>query len=1187
MFTQVTPAGKALLDAATGPIVLTRYELGSAYGYTLEGDATGLRGQVVYSNVPSPLAADGPQLLKTSVYLGYEVGPFAFGEIALYAGDTLFALCVNPVLIEKRAPSPTSDGAGLRLDIYMHTESGNYEMFLTMAETSNEFRLSVFPSIDLLPQALNASPNAYIVMGEATEQSSFLAYSDREGVWAFDAYEIFAGEVSVDSATTKSVRIPVDRWNEKLNPSELGHTMLQFASGKLMGIARYVVSATLSNDQNFVVLGLSGITNYAAQKGDKVHLYLRSDLPAEQTAIPIASQDEVGGIRVKTSTGDFKVDSQGFLQLTSPQVKSVNNTAPDQYGNVTVPVLQGPQGEKGDKGDTGAQGIQGIQGPQGLQGAKGDTGDVGPQGLPGAKGDRGEQGLQGLQGIQGEKGDKGDVGAQGLKGDKGDAGPQGIQGIQGLQGLKGDKGDTGAQGPQGIQGIKGDKGDKGDVGPQGLQGIQGLKGDTGAQGDKGDKGDTGDVGPQGVKGDTGPQGPAGVDGRGVTIKGSVATAALLPTVGVTDGDGWITQDNGHLHVYGSSVWTDVGVIVGPKGDQGPQGDTGPQGVAGPQGIQGIQGEKGDKGDTGAQGLQGIPGLQGLPGDKGDKGDTGAQGPQGIQGLKGDTGDTGLQGPQGLKGDTGATGAAGAAGKSAYQLAVDAGFAGTEAQYLASLVGPKGDKGDTGAQGPQGVKGDIGDQGPQGLQGLKGDVGPQGIQGLQGEQGPAGVKGDTGAQGPQGQKGDTGDQGPQGLQGLKGDKGDTGSAGQSAYATAVAGGFVGTEAQWLASLVGPKGDTGAQGPQGLQGLKGDQGEKGETGDQAPQGLKGDTGSQGPQGAKGDTGASGQSAYAAAVAAGFIGSEAQWLASLVGPQGPKGDTGAQGAQGPQGLKGDKGDTGPQGPKGDTGDQGVKGDTGAQGKSAYQSALDTGFVGTEAQWIASLEGPQGPPGTGGGGPLALANVVTKYRVEFGVGTAVWVQTSCIQYSGINWSVVGSELVLETSHGMKTNDYVLVDLPGQVRRYMQVSANSSGSQLNLIIPAGVVISGSGANAAYMPAVSYAHNAAPGSISGGELKFPQNGGIQLLSMRVHLGGSKRAGTVYVLTVPAQAIANQADAVEGAGGNIDYDSVWIPNQQVRQDIPSLAAVGNTIGVTYNGATVALQFAALPNVLVGCLILMQF
>lgn len=37
-------------------------------------------------------------------------------------------------------------------------------------------------------------------------------------------------------------------------------------------------------------------------------------------------------------------------------------------------------------------------------------------------------------------------------------------------------------------------------------------------------------------------------------------------------------------------------------------------------------------------------------------------------------------------------------------------------------------------------------------------------------------------------------------------------------------------------------------------------------------------------------------------------------------------------------------------------IKGDT---GKSAYQSALDTGFVGTEAEWIASLKGDKGESG------------------------------------------------------------------------------------------------------------------------------------------------------------------------------------------------------------------------------------
>lgn len=64
----------------------------------------------------------------------------------------------------------------------------------------------------------------------------------------------------------------------------------------------------------------------------------------------------------------------------------------------------------------------------------------------------------------------------------------------------------------------------------------------------------------------------------------------------------------------------------------------------------------------------------------------------------------IQGPQGDP------------GKTAYQLALDNGFVGTEEEWLASLKGQKGDKGE---------------QGPQGLQGLQG---PQGIPGEQGPQG---------------------------------------------------------------------------------------------------------------------------------------------------------------------------------------------------------------------------------------------------------------------------------------------------------------------------------------------------------------------------------------------------------------------------------------------------------------------
>ena len=127
------------------------------------------------------------------------------------------------------------------------------------------------------------------------------------------------------------------------------------------------------------------------------------------------------------------------------------------------------------------------------------------------------------------------------------------------------------------------------------------------------------------------------------------------------------------------------------------------------------------------------------------------------------------------------------------------------------------------------------------------------------------------------------------------EGAGGLQGKSAYQIAVDNGFVGTESEWLESLKGADGDPGPTGPQGP------------------------AGETGPAGA---TGADGKSAYEVAVDEGYAGTEAEWLASLVGPQGPKGDTGPQG---PKGDTGETGATGPQGPKGDKGD---KGDDGSPG-------------------------------------------------------------------------------------------------------------------------------------------------------------------------------------------------------------------------------------------------------------------
>jgi hypothetical protein len=109
----------------------------------------------------------------------------------------------------------------------------------------------------------------------------------------------------------------------------------------------------------------------------------------------------------------------------------------------------------------------------------------------------------------------------------------------------------------------------------------------------------------------------------------------------------------------------------------------------------------------------------------------------------------------------------------------------------NVVGPKGDKGDTGAPGPKGDTGATGPQGPKGDTGAIGVTGTAGTQGLAGvdgavgPQGPSGVNGKDGAQGPEGLAGKDGSVGPVGSQGPKGDPGPTGPTGPSK----VVGGYV--------------------------------------------------------------------------------------------------------------------------------------------------------------------------------------------------------------------------------------------------------------------------------------------------------------------------------------------------------------------------------------------------------------
>ena len=184
---------------------------------------------------------------------------------------------------------------------------------------------------------------------------------------------------------------------------------------------------------------------------------------------------------------------------------------------------------------------------------------------------------------------------------------------------------------------------------------------------------------------------------------SGGAAGITPHIG-DNGNWWIGDTDTLKPARGEQGLQGVRGERGLQGERGAQGERGIQGLQGVQGLQGLPGVKGDagakgeQGERGLQGLQGARGLQGergLPGADGAKGDKGEQGERGLTGAKGDKGSDGLDGKDGLPG---AKGVDGKDGKSAYQIAVEQGFAGSEAAWLLSLKGEKGEKGDPGSGG---------------------------------------------------------------------------------------------------------------------------------------------------------------------------------------------------------------------------------------------------------------------------------------------------------------------------------------------------------------------------------------------------------------------------------------------------------------------------------------------------------
>jgi hypothetical protein len=362
MNVQLTNLGVAALTAGGGqPITLTSAVIGSGYAYTPEPTDTNIHGSVLFTTVPSTPLAASANIVVYSVFMDTSVGPFQWGEFGLFMSNgQLFALGCSDTLIQKSVQTGSVTGNATRLDIYLSMVGTNYAMWLDLADSNSAFRIATVESIDYLPQSSNAAPNTYIVQSSETYQSSFLAYTDRQTLWNFDAYAISSGGAhtfTVVSATNTTVVINNSDYYAGMEPSYLGENIVQFVTGQDYSICRNV--QTVTNTPTNTTITFATPLAVVPIAGDQFFYYYRDPLFNTNVSVNPATTSATGVVQVGaglavTDLGLLSVDAatipngvvtsintyQGAVSLTANEIPnsvlSVNGQLPDGTGNVAL-----------------------------------------------------------------------------------------------------------------------------------------------------------------------------------------------------------------------------------------------------------------------------------------------------------------------------------------------------------------------------------------------------------------------------------------------------------------------------------------------------------------------------------------------------------------------------------------------------------------------------------------------------------------------------------------------------------------------------------------------------------------------------------------------------------------------------------------------------------------------------------
>lgn len=226
------------------------------------------------------------------------------------------------------------------------------------------------------------------------------------------------------------------------------------------------------------------------------------------------------------------------------------------------------------------------------------------------------------------------------------------------------------------------------------------------------------------------------------------------------------------------------------------------------------------------------------------------------------------------------------------------------------------------------------------------------------------------------------------------------------------------------------------------------------------------------------------------------------------------------------------GPPGPQGVQGIQGEQGPQGDDGRSAYDVAVDNGFVGSEADWLDTLVGPegpqgsQGPAGTGNGEVNPTGTIVAGHMAVFADTTGNLIQDGGAPFSGSYGDLTGKPGNATTSVAgfMSASDKTKLDGVAS-----GATANTGTvTSVGMSVPTGLVVSGSPVTGSGTLAVT--HDAGYQSYTAAEAT--KLSGITALADPT--GATINAATAKTTPVDADAIP----VIDSAASNVLKKTTW-------------------------------------------------